>query len=87
MNTFDTIKEQLVRVRGTAARSVTEDTLISQVVDSRSFLTLLMNLESALQLTVTDEDFYESAPVTIGQLADFLDAVRTGAGQNVAVAQ
>jgi acyl carrier protein len=87
VNTLDIIRDQLVRVRGSEARSVTPETLISQVVDSRSFLTLLMNLERALQLTVTDEDFYESAPVTIGQLAEFLDEARTGFQHQKAVNQ
>jgi acyl carrier protein len=72
VNTFQIVKEQLVHLRGIEMRHVTMDTVISQVVDSRSFLTLLINLEKALQITVSDEDFYESAPVTLGQLADLL---------------
>lgn len=72
MDTFQIIKEQLVSLRGAEALSVTRDTMISQVVDSRSFLTMLIRLEKVLQITVSDEDFCESAPVTLGQLADLL---------------
>ena len=57
---------------GNRAQSVTRDTVISQVVDSRSFLTLLLNTEKVLQVTVSDEDFYERAPATLGELADLL---------------
>lgn len=72
MDTFQVIKEQLARMFGNRAQSVTRDTVISQVVDSRSFLTLLLNTEKVLQVTVSDEDFYERAPATLGELADLL---------------
>src|SRR2546421_8681012 len=72
MDIFHIIKEELIRLRGLEMNRVTTDTIISQVVDSRSFLTLLIGLEKCLHITVSDEDFYESAPVTLGQLADLL---------------
>lgn len=72
MDTFQVVKEQLVRLCGARAQCVTRDTVISQVVDSRSFLTLLLNTEKILQVTVSDEDFYERAPATLGELADLL---------------
>jgi acyl carrier protein len=76
MNTLQTIKEQLVRLRGSEAQNVQHDTLISQVLDSRSFLTLLVSLERCLQVTVSDEDFYSRAPLTLGDLADFFTELK-----------
>ena len=75
MDIFQIIKEQLIHIRGTEMLDVTTETVISQVVDSRSFLTLLINLEKTLQITVSDEDLYQSAPVTLGHLADVLAAL------------
>jgi acyl carrier protein len=69
---LDLIKHQLLRLKGNQAHNVNADTLISYVLDSRSFLTLLVNLESDLHFTVSDEAFYEAAPITFGQLAEFL---------------
>ena len=71
---LDVIKRELVRIKGAHAADVRADTLISSLVDSRSFLTLLIHLESRLSLTVSDEAFYEAAPVTFGQLAEFLNS-------------
>jgi hypothetical protein len=72
MATFEILKEQLVRLRGVEMRNVTKDTIISQVLDSRSFLTVLINLEKALQITVSDEEFYERSPITLGEFANLL---------------
>lgn len=74
---LDIIKRELVRIKGAHASDVRADTLISSLVDSRSFLTLLIHLESTLSLTVSDEAFYEAAPLTFGQLAEFLHGERT----------
>lgn len=75
MDTLGIIREQLITLRGEGARQAGRETVMSQVVDSRSFLTLLIGLEKALGITVSDEDFYERAPVTVGDLADLLDDV------------
>ncbi len=72
MAVIELIQQQLLRMQDRNASDVDPDTLISSVVDSHSFLTLLLSLEKALNLTVSDEAFYESAPVTFGQLAEFL---------------
>jgi acyl carrier protein len=87
MDTLQVIREQLVRLRGSEASSITGETIISQVVDSRSFLTLLMALEKTMQITVSDEDFYESAPVTLGQLAHFLHSLREQRSERVDAVQ
>lgn len=51
-----------------------EDRLLSQVVSSSGFLRLLLGMEGALGIVVDDEDLYDAAPVTLGDLIDFLAA-------------
>ena len=51
---------------------VEEDRLLSQAVSSAGFLRLLLVMERKLELVVDDEDLYEAAPVTVGDLVDFL---------------
>ncbi len=54
--------------------AVEEGRLLSQVVSSSGFLRLLLATEKALGVVVDDEDLYEAAPVTLGDLIDFLAA-------------
>lgn len=52
---------------------VEEDRLLSQAVSSAGFLRLLLAMEQKLDLVVDDEDLYEAAPVTVGDLVDFFN--------------
>ena len=83
MNTLQMLRKELIRIQGSEAQHAQADTLISQILDSRSFLTLLVSLERTFQVTVSDEDFYTRAPLTLGDLASFIDELRIPAGTEV----
>ncbi|HSK79278.1 MAG TPA: acyl carrier protein [Thermoanaerobaculia bacterium] len=70
---FETLKQELQRLTGQqSAAALSEDHLLSQIINSSGFLQLLMALEAKLGITIEDEDFYEAAPVTVGDLVTFL---------------
>lgn len=70
---FETLKQELERLTGQPSAAVlSEEHLLSQIINSSGFLQLLMALEAKLGITIEDEDFYEAAPVTVGDLVTFL---------------
>lgn len=70
---FSTLQQELQRLTSPqAAAGLARDQLLSQIISSSGFLQLLIALESKLGITIEDEDFYEAAPVTVGELVDFL---------------
>jgi acyl carrier protein len=54
------------------AAAIAEDHHLSQIISSSGFLQLVLALELRLGITIEDEDFYEAAPVTVGDLISFL---------------
>jgi acyl carrier protein len=72
---FQTLKQELERLTGQpSTAALSEEHLLSQIINSSGFLQLLMALEAKLGITIEDEDFYEAAPVTVGDLVSFLFA-------------
>jgi acyl carrier protein len=70
---FSTLQQELLRLTGQqVASTLSEDHLLSQILSSSGFLQLLIAVESKLGITIEDEDFYEAAPITIGDLITFL---------------
>jgi acyl carrier protein len=70
---FETLKVELEHLTGQqSAAALHEEHLLSQIINSSGFLRLLMALEAKLGITIEDEDFYEAAPVTVGDLVSFL---------------
>jgi len=70
---FRTLQQELEQLTSRQmAGALAEDHLLSQILSSSGFLQLVLALESRLGITVEDEDFYEAAPVTVGDLVDFL---------------
>jgi acyl carrier protein len=75
---FETLKQELERLTGQSSPgALNEEQLLSQIINSSGFLQLLMALEAKLGITIEDEDFYEAAPVTVGDLVGFLFAQST----------
>ena len=70
---FSTLQQELLRLTGQqVASALSEDHLLSQIISSSGFLQLLLALESELGISIEDEDFYEAAPITVGDLINFL---------------
>lgn len=75
---FETLQRELERLTGQSSpAALNEEQLLSQIINSSGFLQLLMALEAKLGITIEDEDFYEAAPVTVGDLTSFLFAQST----------
>jgi acyl carrier protein len=69
---FRTLQQELEQLTSQhMAAALAEDHLLSQIVSSSGFLQLVLALESRLGITIEDEDFYEAAPVTVGDLVNF----------------
>jgi acyl carrier protein len=70
---FSTLQQELLRLTGQqVALALSEDHLLSQIISSSGFLQLLIALESKLGIAIEDEDLYETAPITVGDLINFL---------------
>lgn len=69
---FRTLQQELEQLTSQQmAAALSDDHLLSQIVSSSGFLQLVLALESRLEITIEDEDFYEAAPITVGDLVNF----------------
>lgn len=68
------LEQEISSLLGGKAEGIQDDQLVSQRVNSLGFVQLIAALEARLGITIGDEALYEAAPVTFGDLVDFLDA-------------
>jgi acyl carrier protein len=67
------LEQELSQLVNAPAGELARDRLLSQMVNSVGFAQLVAAMESRLGVTIEDEAIYgDAAPVTIGDLADFL---------------
>jgi acyl carrier protein len=66
------LEQELAKLVNAQAGEFAQDRLLSQVINSVGFLQLLVVIEKRLGVAIGDEAIYEAAPVTIGDLTDFL---------------
>lgn len=68
------LEQELSSLLGSKVDRLTDEQLVSQLVNSMGFLQLLTSIEARLGISIGEEELYEAAPVTIGDLIDFLHA-------------
>lgn len=66
------LAEELSKLLNAPPEELTQDRLLSQVINSVGFVQLMVNLERRLGVLVDDEAVYDAAPATLGDMADFL---------------